>query len=51
MVSSPEYEIIIMDNNSTDESGAACELFINMQKKAKFTLFSGITARAYVFKK
>ena len=39
MVSSPEYEIIIMDNNSTDESGAACELFINMQKKQNLHYF------------
>ena len=31
-VSSSKYEIIIIDNNSTDESGAACELFIDMHK-------------------
>ena len=31
-VSSSEYEIIIIDNNSTDESGLVCELFINTHK-------------------
>ena len=31
-VSSSEYEIIIIDNNSTDESGLVCELFIDSHK-------------------
>ena len=38
-VSFSEYEIIIIDNNSTDESGAACELFINMHKKINVQYF------------
>ena len=50
-VSSSEYEIIIIDNNSTDESGLACELFIDIAQNDQCALLSGIKARAYVFKK